>query len=328
MKELQEDIDKPLDVKIKYLAISLGILALGILSTALGSLICFVLFSYLSEEDDVFKSSSVYPLTLSTSLVLFIASLLYHFLFFKKKSPEISISAESIIIGKDVLKYRDIKKIYVDYKVPFRYIFNQYVDGITILLRDGSEKIIYPSHYHKPWELKTHLIARKKGKIPRPIHIDRTTKAMIETEVFTYFKGIPMLNFFGLFFWIPISTFTLIFCFSLMDGNFQQASFFFLLKAIWYFLFSIPLHYVGISENFLIIKNHNYPWRFHIYRKNDIKLVILEIVRIPTLYPENKLIRVITKDNREGRFIASLLNEEKWHELKKSLSQNGIAISG
>lgn len=81
------------------------------------------------------------------------------------------------------------------------------------------------------------------------------------------------------------------------------------------------LHYFLISENTLVVKNHFWFWKKHIYNLEEIREVVFEK---PGRW--SKSVRIITHDFSEKLYPAGSLRSMNWKELKLKFGELNIAV--
>lgn len=151
---------------------------------ALGSLFLFASIDLLQKDN---------PETKNYFLPIF--SLAFYFLAFSmvyaywKNSPKISIDNQTITIGKDRYYLKDIKKVRLTGKMPFRLIIRFPMEGTALIFNDGTEKYFFDDLFLNSWEIKSFLeqtVIKKTEFIPN--NIDKVDSDAIRFEQFETFK--------------------------------------------------------------------------------------------------------------------------------------------
>jgi hypothetical protein len=84
---------------------------------------------------------------------------------------------------------------------------------------------------------------------------------------------------------------------------------------------SYGLHYFILTDNYLIVRNHNFFWKNDVYRLSDIKKISFEQQgRSPNF------MRIITNDFKMKVYLADSLNKKHWNDLKENLLAKGILV--
>ena len=106
-------------------------------------------------------------------------------------------------------------------------------------------------------------------------------------------------------------------------GNPPIALFVFLgvFSTFWFILSSWMMHYFVVTNDFLIIKNHNFLWMTKIYPLSEVKEIVYE-----TQEKQPNSMRVITKDFKNKLYRAGTLRDSTWLDMKKELERNKIKV--
>ena len=81
------------------------------------------------------------------------------------------------------------------------------------------------------------------------------------------------------------------------------------------------MHYFGLSDKYLVIRNHINPFIFRVYRLDDIREVVYET---RDKWPNS--LRVITKKFNSRLFGAGTLLDKTWLEMKVYLESKQIKV--
>lgn len=90
---------------------------------------------------------------------------------------------------------------------------------------------------------------------------------------------------------------------------------------LWFFLNSYIMYYFKVSNNFFLIRNHNFFWVKKAYRISDIKEIVYET---PGNLPN--CLRIIIKDYRDKLYPAGTLRDNDWLNLKTTLESHKIKV--
>ena len=77
-----------------------------------------------------------------------------------------------------------------------------------------------------------------------------------------------------------------------------------------------------VSDNFFVVKNHNFIWTKKVYDISDIREIVFE-----TQGKMPNCLRIITKDFRNKIYTAGTLRDKNWLALKAKLDGYKIKVS-
>ncbi|MCL2435629.1 MAG: hypothetical protein FWD09_05775 [Lentimicrobiaceae bacterium] len=291
-----------------------------LLFCGIGTLLIFAGIDILLEQQQPETKDYFMPIAGSVFYILAF-SLLY---LYWKWSPKITIDHDehTIKFGNQIYSLKEIKDVILKGKMQFRYIFQFPVEGTAIFFNDGTEKILYDDLYSNIWEIKSFLnqtIINKQEY--KPSVAQKTDRNRIRFEIEETFKGNQFLSFRGIFFWPFICL--LAFMFFAGIGRYPWGILIFPVTfgTAFFILLSWQIHYFGLTENSLIVRNHNYIWMAKIYPLLDIKEVVFE-----GLGNQAFSMRIITNDFRNKRYQAGTLRDKTWLYLKDKLEAKGIIV--
>jgi hypothetical protein len=250
---------------------------------------------------------------------------IYSFITMYKLAPIIIIDASSIRFKytnkEEIYNIKDIDIIGYTGKRPYKYIITHGMEGVAIQFKDGTIKYIYDDLYSNTSEMKLYLQQLVDGITYNGI----AESAITDIGNVKYYKGVSILSMRGIaalfFFLLFIVT---LFNDKIINGNIKDVSFgivFAIPFAGMFMLFSYMLNYIGVSDNYLIIRNHHLPWVKKIYRLDNIKEVVFD-----TQPKSPNILRIITKDFKNKMYPASSLSDKKWLELEHNLEAKGIKV--
>ena len=81
------------------------------------------------------------------------------------------------------------------------------------------------------------------------------------------------------------------------------------------------MNYFLISNDYLIVKNHNHIWKEKIYHLSNIKEVVFE-----SNGQQPNCMRIITKDFKNKLYPAGTLRGKTWLKMKKKLELKGVIV--
>lgn len=245
----------------------------------------------------------------------------YNLYRYNKNAPKIILDKNSITFNKKTYLLSNLKKVELTGKQPFKYIFNFRLEGAALTLNDDRTKYIFDDMYSNSWEIKSFLLQVVLDKkdyfqnISLPIDKDAVIRDSYET-----FKGNQLTSLRGILLWGMIGCFIYL---EIKKHSFQFG-FVALLSAISLFLFigfSNQMQYFQVSDNYFLIRNHNFSRKKKVYNIADIREIVFETDgKLPNC------LRVITKDFRSQLYQAGTLRDKTWLELKDKLETYNIPV--
>lgn len=237
-----------------------------------------------------------------------------------KNVPIVYVNQEKICFNKQTFFWSDIVDIRLTGKQPFKYIKDFPMEGIALRLNNGKTKYIFDQYYSNSWQLKSFIqqiiINKQTISVREKLSI---SKKELGEDLFEIFRGDPLTSMRGISFWLI----TLLLGGALLRNIDKPtaAVSISLLIVLSLIMHSWTMHYFEISDNFLVIRNHNYFWKRNAYRIEDIKEVVFD-----TYGKMPHCLRVITKDFRNKMYPAGTLRDKKWLELQAKLESRGIKV--
>jgi len=296
-----------------YLTIVLG--SLFFLAMGIGMLIVYFKHSssgQLKSKDQLLPFFSMG--------VLFLA--IYTVYKYYRNAPKIQVDNLTISFNDQTFAISDLDHVDLTGKRSFPYLFGFQMEAATLQFKDGQTKYIFDDMYQNSWQLKSFLkqvvIDKKDFALQTPNNINTTE---LDNEYYDTFEGNQFTSLRGILLWgfIVFFTYTVL----TSNGSHKTASFlvYIFFSVLWFFLHSLTMNYFKVSENFMVIKNHNLLWRRKAYRLSDIKEVTFE-----TQGKMPNCLRVITKDFRNKLYLAATLSDKTWLELKDKLESYNISV--
>ena len=299
---------------IKFYAV---IIFVSLFIAALGTLILFVSIDLLQKENPDTKN---YFLPFFSFIFYFLAfSMVYAYW---KNSPKVTIDNHTITFGNERFYLKDIKKVTLTGKMPFKLIIRFPMEGTALIFIDGTEKYFFDDLFSNSWEIKSFLeqtVIKKEEYIPT--QIEKVDSNMIRFERFETFKGAQITSLRGIMLWGLIG----IFAFLLISKT-QSASKGFLIFLLvsgtfWFLINSWLMHFFCITNEYFIVKNHNFVWVAKIYRIKDIAEIVYEAQG-----NQPNSLRIITKDFKNKIYPAGTLRDKTWLEMKSRLEMKGVKV--
>ena len=239
-----------------------------------------------------------------------------------RNSPKVTINNSNLKIGKESFKISCIKDVALSGKMPFPLIIDFPMEGLAILFNDGKEKFLYDDMYINSNEVKLFLeqVVVKKEAF-KPITSEKIDSKALRFQDEIVFKGNQFTSLRGISLWSLLSFFMFIILINIGKQNIGVVIFFLLFGGLLFALFSWLMHFVGLTKDFLIIRNHNFIWKEIIYRLSYIKEIVFE-----SQGNQPNCIRVITNDFKSKLYPAATLTDKMWLDLKRKLERKGVKV--
>lgn len=296
-----------------YLSIILG----GLFFLAMGVGLLFSFFKVLNAGG---LKPKTYFMPIFSLGVFFMA--FYTVYKYFKNAPIINLDRETISFGDQKFSWTDLKEIELTGKWNFPFIISFPMEALAIQFKDGTTKIIFDDMYENSWEIKTFLknVIIDKGHFSVSENFE-VSIADTQHETFETFKGNQFTSLRGISLWGLLGFFLFMMVFKNKVPPTGFFIFFGLFGTFWFLLNSYLMHYFNCSNNYFIVKNHNFIWKNKIYRLKDVKEIVFE-----TQGKQPNCLRVITKDFRNKLYPAGTLRDRTWLALKDKLEQQGIQV--
>jgi len=239
-----------------------------------------------------------------------------------KLVPIITIDDKTISFNEERFPLVDLQKVELTGRRNLPIFGRFMTEAATLYLNDGQTRLIYDDMYENSWELKLYLkqVVIDKENYNIPVNIPIEWQELDNETLFSY-KGNPVFSYYGMFLWsmIAIAVCSL---FILGSRNTVWGALFFIaVAAVWYFRFSEWMYYFEVSDRFIVIKNHSFVWKKHVYRLDDIREIVFEPRQKAPVY-----LRLITKDFKNGLYPGGTLDKNTWLELKNKLESNKVMV--
>lgn len=261
---------------------------------------------------------------------------LFTLTYFLKIFPTITITTERIILKspfkRQEIKLKDIESIGLMGKSPMTFLFiTMPVESTSIMTKDQKEIIIWDDFYqniHKvKYALENVMGLIKEGQnnfenLPTLINKKEPKELWTDNRFEQYldFKGLWIINYRGIMFYGMIAFFIVMIG---IKGNPNAGSIYFLsgISAFWYLVFGYQFFYYKLSDNYLVVKNHLWPWVNRTYELGDIKEIIFEA---PGKLPNS--IKVRTNYYKIKLFPGASLRDKTFKEFENELTKRGINV--
>tara|TARA_R110002074_G_scaffold319885_3_gene490277 strand:+ start:17261 stop:18139 length:879 start_codon:yes stop_codon:yes gene_type:complete len=280
------------------------------------------------EEVSNGNAESIFKTPIYVSILLVAASIgtAVHFI---KMCKTIEIDSEGIklssIFNTEFIPWSDIKKIELLGKCN---ITISPVDATNLILLSGRQIDIVASRYENMSTIRKMLeqvIECMNAKKPIELSpILETSKVdpigFVNLSGMTKYSGNHILSFNGLVIY-GLNAFTI---FMVINSP----NHFGLLFLVWIVIFGFTygflgsqLHYFHLDNNYLVVKNHVWPWLNDKYRVDNIKQISIE-----TPYRRSTTLMVITKDFKSNLYQGGSLRNRTWKDLLNNFQNLNVDI--
>lgn len=290
----------------------------------LGAMAYFLGFlSFLEVETG--KVDSIYKTPIYGSLILIVA-IIPTAIYYIKMCRTIHIYSKGIklsnIFKTEFIKWSEIQKIEV---IGKSHGTMSSMDSANLILQSGRQIDLIASYYEnmptirKSLEQITECVHSGKQIELNPT-ID-TLKAdfsgFVNLSRMTKYSDNHFLSFNGLFIyiWITLSFYLLITMRISSHSSLLAVTLILIgMFVLFYGFLGFQLHNYYLDNNFLVVKNHVWPWVNHTYRIDNIKQVIIE-----RPYKRSTSLRVITNDYNSRLYPGGSLRSKTWKDLAQGL---------
>jgi hypothetical protein len=250
--------------------------------------------------------------------VFILLSIVYSYL---KKTPSIVLHKSSIRFGNgNEIPFSEIANITYTGKQSVSFFLTG--EGMKIELADKTVRVALDECYKDLWKLKLSLYQTfTLKKEPEEFVIKPVSIEEYQDEPQTIFKGFVLFSMFGLLSYFLTFLFLIALIFELKRGENIALILITLYGAFMISVFSNGLHYFILTNNFLIVKNHHFFWKTHVYRLTDIKKISFE-----QRGKSPNFMRIITNDFKMKTYQADSLGKKQWRGLKEFFEEREIKV--
>lgn len=239
-----------------------------------------------------------------------------------KNAPKVTLDKDFITFNNQTYSISDIKKVTLTGKRPFNYVIDFPMEAVTLTFNNNEKKYIFDDMYSNSWEIKLFLKQVVIDKKDFVYNINTAIdKDAVASDFYETFKGNQLTSLRGISLWGLIGFFTFMQLNNKRPNTIALTIFLFGFSTFWFVANSYFMHYVQVSDNFLVIRNHNFFWMRKAYNIVDIKEIVFE-----TQGKMPNCLRVITKDFRNKLYPAGTLRDENWLALKEKLESYNIKV--
>ncbi len=238
-----------------------------------------------------------------------------------KKTPTIKLNKSSIVFGNgDEIPFSSITNITYTGNKSMSFLLTG--EGMEMEFIDKTQKVVLDELYTDLWKLKLSLYQLfTLKKEPQESLIKSVSLEEYQHGSKVIFKGFVLFSFMGFLSYF----FSFLFFIIAISELGRSGSGVGLIAIYGIFLFvilSYGLHYFVITENVLIIKNHNFFWKNEVYRLSDIKEISFE-----QRGKSPNFIRIINNDFRMKVYRADTLGKKQWKNLKEYLEAKDVKVN-
>lgn len=222
------------------------------------------------------------------------------------------------------IAWNQIKQINLTGK---RASFGVLDEAVSLLQKDGQERVIFVRYYQNMPRIQTalkmiHQQIRQRKLIDLSL-VQKTEmnkqEQITDFSSFKKYSGNPLFSYNGLFVFAMLG----FLLYNIVDLGFAERQTWIIafMALCIYVFFGFQLHYFYLNKEYLVIKNHAFPFRKIQFRLKDIEEVVFE-----EPYQRSTALRVITKDFQSKLFSGGSLNSRKWKTLMLGLRRNKVKI--
>lgn len=282
-------------------------------------LMMLLMFSDLANSGKTLVSKD-YLLLVFGCFCLFM--MIYNIVSYFKNSPTIVADDRQISFNDETFNWSEVIKIDLIGKRPFRYLISFPKEGAMLTFKDNSVKYFFDDMYSNSWQLKCFIeqvIINKQNTADITIlKVDQNELLHESLEIFkgnqfTSSRGITLWGLVGFLIFLVLSMGTV--------PPWRATVFALLFISLWFIINSYLMHYFILSEKYFAVRNHNFIWKYKIYKVEDIKEIVFETAgRMPNC------LRIITNDFRNKVYPAGTLRDKNWLDLKDKLELKNIIV--
>ncbi|WP_295237210.1 hypothetical protein [Sediminibacterium sp.] len=309
---MKEIVSKKHKIKF-YLALLLSCFSLLLIATIL-------LREFLNQWSSNYLYSKYYFILVISILIYFIT--VYVIYAYLRNAPRIKVNSNSITFNNEEFFWLDIAHIELVGKKRFPFLGKYYMEATTLTFKNGINKVIFDDMYSNTWEIKSFIKMVVIDKIEfSELPNSSIVKEALAFDFFDTFKGNQITSFRGICLWGFIGFFVFKAIISRTPVNIEGMLFVFGFSLFWFIAFSYQMHYFQVSDNYFLVRNHNFNWKKKAYNINEIKEIVFE-----TRGKMPNCLRVITNDFKYNLYPAGTLRDKNWLDLKDKLEKHKIKV--
>ncbi|MEQ8925776.1 MAG: hypothetical protein RLO81_08155 [Fulvivirga sp.] len=264
--------------------------------------------------------------------IVFIGLLIWMAYHYAKMCKTIQIGEDGLkfsgIFKSELIKWDEVDKIKLTGK---KIIIFSPMEATHIKLKNGSQRTIVAFYYENMDSMRRALEQVNNCiKIRKPVEIIQRKRIPVKIEKvgflntvgMTKYSGNHFISFNGIMIYGWVIFFAYLGLTTESPNSFETNLILFIcVFGFFYGLMGFQLHYYYMDKDFLVIKNHVWPWRIHRYRISDIKQAVFE-----TPYRMSTSLRIITKDYKSTLYPGGSLNDDTWEQLLMEFKNLKVSV--
>ncbi|HTD98653.1 MAG TPA: hypothetical protein VK668_05180 [Mucilaginibacter sp.] len=291
-----------------YISILLFALFWGLLSLATGVL----------SDQGTTLFGRIMMIAMSAGLAFMVFYTIFRYY---KNAPRIVVNDNSIAFNSKVYYWRDLEKIEMTGKRPFKFM-GERKEGVVLKFKGEKERYIFDDMYENTAQIKSFIQQVIIDKKPFDIiSKSEIVFSAIANEIPKYYKGLQFFCYEGAIIWFFILGFLYVLILSINTLNFEFSGALFVLTMPIVIILSFRMYYFGLSENYLVVRNHDFFWVKKFHQISNIKEVVFE-----QRHNMPVSLRVINNDFTSKLYPATTLGSKKWLALKADLESKGVKV--
>lgn len=295
-------------------------LSLVISCVLLLSLATLFVREFLFHNDNVYTYPRHYfILGIGVLIYLFVVYTVYAYF---RNAPRIKVNSNSISFNKDEFLWIDIVHIELLGKIKFPFLGNFYMEAASFSFKNGINKVLFDDMYSNTWEIKSFIEKVVIDKQAFSEKFSKEAEGMPSDDVFSEkFKGYQLTSLRGLMLWGLLGSFIAMILFSKRAVNVEMVLILFIFSILIFIIFSFQMNYFLVTNQYLIVRNHNFFWVKKAFKLSNIREVVFE-----TQGKNAISLRVITNDFKSYLYPAGTLKMQIWRALKQKLESIKITV--
>lgn len=258
-------------------------------------------------------------LGVSVLMYLFVAYTVYAYF---RNAPRIKVNSKSITFSAEEFLWTDIAHIELLGKSNFPFLGKFYMEAATFSFKSGANKVLFDDMYSNTWEIKSFIKMAVIDKQDFLENISEETENNLSNDEYCdTFKGYQLTSLRGLILWGLLGSFLAMILLSKRQVNIDMVFFILGISFLVFIIFSYQMHYFLVSNQYLIVRNHNLFWIKRDFKLSDIREVVFE-----TQGKNAISLRVITKNFKTNLYPAGTLKITTWRALKNKLESIEINV--
>jgi len=268
----------------------------------------------------------------SSSMLIFAAAAVFAGSFLVRQMIVVKVLPDRIelrgLLFRQTIFRDDIRSIDLVGREKIGLLSAKWPSAAVVIKWGRSDKIVLADAFYRNMpQLKQALyenfLSSPADAVLFPGHVTDVKAIPVEAEVnATMFTGHPFLNIQTLIFLVYI-VFTAVALHPLKNdaGSIFYAGLLVIVYLPMYLTTGYRLFYFKVSEEYLIVKNHFFPWFTKAYRLEDVSEIVLEVA-----WRRGISLRVNTRNFFSKRYTAASLRKGDWKGLQQTLESRQVAV--